>query len=154
MRQTSAPETNSNAVAWPFYVLGTLRQSVGCCQRRVLQRGVVDLAENWSFSGSGRPRVALKPSQKVGWRRPPTLSHPGARPPSGNRRSITVCGTDAGQLLVPFITVRLCDVAELLARSQASLSFAPKDPGVKSTPGSFKRAPGSFERKPARLYNS
>ena len=27
---------------------------------------VLDLAENLSFSGSGRPRVALKPSKKVG----------------------------------------------------------------------------------------
>ena len=39
---------------------------VGGCQRGVLQRVVLDLAENRSFSGSGRPRGASKPSKKVG----------------------------------------------------------------------------------------
>ena len=39
---------------------------IGGCQRGVWQRGVLDLAENRLFSGSGRPRGALKPSKKVG----------------------------------------------------------------------------------------
>ena len=44
--------------------------------------GVWDLAENRWFSGSGRPRGALKPSKKVGGFAPPpfwmVLKHPGA----------------------------------------------------------------------------
>ena len=36
-----------------------------------LRNGVRDLAENLSYWGSGRPRGALKPSEKVGGEAPP-----------------------------------------------------------------------------------
>ena len=80
----------------------THRVRVGGCQMGVYQRGVLDLAENRSFLGSGRPRGALKPSKEVGGDAPqlswmvskppgaaqtPKIQNPPLlNPPSGNRR--------------------------------------------------------------------
>ena len=93
-------------------------QLIGGCQRGVQQRGVLDLAENRSFSGSGRSRGAIKTIQKGGGLRPthfwmvlkppgaaqtpkttefqPKSKPPSAKPPSGNRRNQRVDKRDGG----------------------------------------------------------
>ena len=59
LHQKSASETCSKAASWPYYILGS------AARWGLKGWGVSDLIENGSFWGSGRPRAAQKPFNKV-----------------------------------------------------------------------------------------